>query len=363
MIESNTIAKGIIKGAIGLVILYLLYIGFSKIAEIFVYLIISLVLCLMLNPLIQFLKNKLKFKNLLAVITSFLLLFLLLFGLISMIVPLISSQSQSLSLLNPITIQDNILFSYNEIQRYLLTKGIDLSNLISADDIFSKFDFNFIPQILNNFLSILSSFGVGLFAVLFITFFFLKEMPTFIAGFKLILPEDKKERILNSLEKVNQLLSRYFIGLMLQLTIVFILCYIVLLFVGVNHAFTIAFVCALFNIIPYIGPLLGMIFASILTMISRIGSDFQTEVLPATLWVIFGFLIVQLIDNNVNQPLIFSNSVKSHPLEIFIIILIAGLLMGITGMIIAIPLYTIIKVFAKEFYSDNKIVWLLTRKL
>jgi predicted PurR-regulated permease PerM len=74
-------------------------------------------------------------------------------------------------------------------------------------------------------------------------------------------------------------------------------------------------------------------------------------------------MIVQAIENNVSQPLIFATSVNSHPLEIFIITIISGLLMGITGMIIAVPLYTIIKVFAKEFYPNNKIVWLFTRKL
>lgn len=363
MIESNIIAKGIVKAVLVLVLLYLCWIGLTKIAEVFVYFTIAIILSLMLNPFIQFLKNKLKFKNIFAVLSAFLLLFLILFGLISMIVPLISSQSKSLALLNPTAIRLNIMLTYNEFKNYLLSKDILLEKIFSLDDLFTKLDLNFIPQILNNFVSFLSSFGVGLIAVLFITFFILKELPTFINGFKSILPDNQKDKILSSLDKVYQLLSRYFIGLMLQLTIVFLLCFIVLLIIGVEHAFTIAFICALFNVIPYVGPLLGMILAASLTMISRISGDFQTEVLPTTLWVIFGFMLVQLVDNYFTQPFIFSNSVKSHPLEIFIIVLIAGLLLGITGMIVAIPLYTIIKVFAKEFYPENKVVKLLTRKL
>jgi predicted PurR-regulated permease PerM len=72
---------------------------------------------------------------------------------------------------------------------------------------------------------------------------------------------------------------------------------------------------------------------------------------------------VQLIDNNINQPLIFSKSTKSHPLEIFLVILIAGFISGILGMIIAVPLYTIIKVIAKEFFPENSIVKLITKNI
>lgn len=363
MITSDTIAKGIIKGSIGLAIIYFLALGFLKIFEVFIYFVVAIILTLMLSPLIKFLKTKLKMKNLLAVFFSFLFVFLFIFGIIMMIAPLISSQSKSLALLNPESIQRNLLITYNDLQIFLFSKGIDLSQIIHVEDLFTKIDFHFVPSLLNGFVGFLSSFGIGLVAVLFITFFFLKDLPIFIAGFKSILPEKQKDKILISLEKVNHLLSRYFLGLLAQLLIVFTLNFIVLLIVGVDYAFTIAFICALFNLIPYLGPLIGMVFAATLTMISHIGFDFQTEILPKTIGVVVGFMIVQAIDNNLSQPFIFSNSVNSHPLEIFIITIISGLLMGITGMIIAIPLYTIIKVFAKEFYPNNKIIWLFTRKL
>ena len=98
-------------------------------------------------------------------------------------------------------------------------------------------------------------------------------------------------------------------------------------------------------------------------MINNLGADFQSEILPTTIYVMIGFWIVQIIDNNVSQPLIFSNSVNSHPLEIFLVILIAGFLFGIMGMIIAVPLYTILKVIGKEFLPDNKIVQILTKNI
>ena len=101
----------------------------------------------------------------------------------------------------------------------------------------------------------------------------------------------------------------------------------------------------------------------VLTMTNNIGADFQMVILPITIKVMIGFVVVQLIDNFVNQPLIFSSSVKSHPLEIFLIIIIGGLLFGIIGMVVAVPAYTAIKVIAKEFLSEYKVVQRLTKNL
>lgn len=185
----------------------------------------------------------------------------------------------------------------------------------------------------------------------------------FILGAKKLIPNSHEDQILNSLEKINHLLSRYFIGLLLQLFIVFLLYLIVLFIFGVPNALVIAFLCAVLNIIPYIGPLIASVLAAILTMLSNLGSDFQSEILPTTIYVLVGFWIVQIIDNNLSQPIIFSKSVSSHPLEIFLVILIAGFLFGILGMIVAVPLYTIIKVIGKEFFPENKIIQLLTKDI
>jgi predicted PurR-regulated permease PerM len=209
----------------------------------------------------------------------------------------------------------------------------------------------------------ISSFGVGLASVFFITFFFLKDKVHFIETLKKLIPDSHEEPIINSLDKINHLLSRYFIGLLLQLSIVFVLYLIVLSIFGISDAVIIAFLCAVLNIIPYIGPLIASILAAVLTMISHLGNDFQTDTLPTTIYILIGFWIVQLIDNNLSQPFIFSKSVSSHPLEIFLVILIAGFLSGILGMVIAVPLYTILKVIGKEFFPNNVVIQLLTKNI
>ena len=86
-----------------------------------------------------------------------------------------------------------------------------------------------------------------------------------------------------------------------------------------ENSIVIAFLCALLNLIPYVGPLIGGVLMLFLTMSSNLGQDFQEVILPTTIYVMIGYVIAQLIDNFLSQPLIFSNSVKSHPLEIFLI--------------------------------------------
>jgi predicted PurR-regulated permease PerM len=195
------------------------------------------------------------------------------------------------------------------------------------------------------------------------TFFFLKDRISFVIAFKKIIPDSHETQILNSLDKINHLLSRYFIGLLLQLFIVFVLYLIVLLIFGIQNAIVIAFLCAILNIVPYLGPLIASVLAALLTMLNYLGNDFQSEILPVTIYVLIGFWIVQMIDNNLSQPIIFSKSVSSHPLEIFLVILIAGFLSGIVGMIIAVPLYTILKVIGKEFFPNNIVIQLLTKNI
>jgi predicted PurR-regulated permease PerM len=144
-----------------------------------------------------------------------------------------------------------------------------------------------------------------------------------------------------------------------------VLYFIVFLIFGVENALIIALLCAVFNIVPYVGPIIATFVAGILIMINSIGTgaDFASETLPTTIYVLIGMLVVQLIDNNISSPLIFSKSTNSHPLEIFLVILIAGILFGITGMIIAVPFYTSLKVIGKEFLPENRIIKTLTKNL
>ncbi|HWS60176.1 MAG TPA: AI-2E family transporter [Flavobacterium sp.] len=363
MITSKIITTGILR-AIGFLVLTSLLVYFLyQIQSVLIYLLVALILTLIGNPFLDFFKKKLKFKHTLATIATLSIFVMLIAGFILMFIPLIISQGHNLSLLKTVEIENNITQLTNQTLAYLESHNIDTSKMIKEANIGSKINLNFIPTFLNSVIGTIGSFGMGLASVLFIAFFFLKDRLLFVKNIKKLIPDSHEDQILNSLHKINHLLSRYFIGLLLQLFIVFLLYLIVLSIFGIPNLLIIAFLCAVLNIVPYIGPLIASILAAILTLLSNLGSDFQTVMLPTTIYVLIGFWIVQVIDNNLSQPLIFSKSVSSHPLEIFLVILIAGFLSGILGMIVAVPLYTILKVIGKEFFPENKLIQLLTKDI
>ena len=359
--NSNAITNGLLKAlAIIIGVFVLLYFLYS-IQSILVYIAIAAVISLIGSPIIRFLKEKLKFPNTLAVITTMFLFLGILSGLISMFIPLIVKQGENLSLLNIEQLQSNIQNLLIQINDYFLAKGIDILNELKHADLFKNI--TAIPNLLNSVIGTVGNISIGLFSVIFITFFFMKDTHIMENSIYVMVSDKNENKLKKSLSTINNLLSRYFIGLVFQITILFIIYIITLAIFGIENAIVIAFLCALLNLIPYVGPLIGGVIMLFLSMSSNLGQDFQTVILPTTIYVMIGYVIAQLIDNFLSQPLIFSNSVKSHPLEIFLVIMIGGVLFGVTGMIVAVPTYTAIKVILKAFLSDNKIVKSLTKDL
>lgn len=361
--NSKTIANGIVRAVLILALISIIIYFLYKIQLVIAYILVSIILSMIGTPIVDFLRKKLKFKLTTAVVFTLLFYGLIIFGFIMMFIPLITTQGQKLSLLDSNALQSQINELTIEIKSFLDNRGLNGSKLMKEYNLVSKLNFNFLSDFLNNTLNTISNIGMGLASVFFITFFFLKERVIFLRIFKYVLPDEHEEKILNSVSQINVLLSRYFLGILLQLFIIFILYLIVLLIFGVENAFIIAFLCAFLNIIPYVGPLIGTVLAVVLTLLGNFTGTFTHEMLMTTIYVMIGFFAVQFIDNNISQPYIFSNSTKSHPLEIFLIILIFGFLFGILGMIIAVPVYTILKVVGKEFLPENRIIQSLTKDL
>ena len=359
--KPNTVTKGILK-AIAIIVGVLLLVYFLyKVQAIIVYLVISVVISLIGRPIIRFLKHKLKFPNTVAVISTMLLFLGILSGLISMFIPLIVKQGENLSLLNIEQLQNTIEHLLTQINDYFLAHNIDILNELKNADLFKNV--TAIPTLLNSVIGTVGSLSIGLFSIIFITFFFMKDTHLVENSIYIMVSDKSEGKLRKSIETIKNLLSRYFIGLVFQITILFVIYTGTLLIFGIENAIVIAFLCALLNLIPYVGPLIGGILMLFLTMSSNLGQDFQTEIVPTTIYVMIGYIIAQLIDNFLSQPLIFSKSVKSHPLEIFLVIMIGGVLFGVTGMIVAVPTYTAIKVILKAFLADNKIVQSLTKNL
>ncbi len=359
--NSKIIANGILRALATITVILLVLFFLYKIQSVIVYLVIAGILSLIGRPLLKLLTEKMRLPRILGVVIVMVVFFLALVGIISMFIPLIKEQGHNISLLNTDELRRRIFNLFHEIDVYFSARRIHLFKGLKDVD-FTQ-NLASIPSLLNSLMSVVGSFSIGLFSVLFITFFFLKDSDIPPRIFHMLTPDDKEAKISKSLKKINELLSRYFIGLIIQISILFTIYSFTLLLFDIRSAVVIAFLCALLNLIPYLGPLIGGALMLLLTMTSSLEYDFQTHILPVTIYVLIGYVIAQLIDNFFSQPFIFSKSVKSHPLEIFLVIIIGGLLFGITGMVFAVPSYTVIKVILKEFLPDNQIVKILTQGL
>ncbi|MDO5606822.1 MAG: AI-2E family transporter [Capnocytophaga sp.] len=357
--NSKIIANGILR-AIGIIVLILLT-GYALylLQSILLYIVLALIISLIGRPMTNFFNTKLKFKNkTVCVILTMSIFIILTLGIFSLFIPLLVSQSKNLSLLNINQLKYNIDQISSQISNKFgfeeQFKNLDISQIFRFEDI---------PNIINSIVGFIGNFGIGFLSVLFITFFFMKDGDRMLQSGLSLFSRPLANRITSSIEKINDLLSRYFVGLIMQISILFVIYTIILLIFGVENAFIIAFLCSLLNLIPYLGPVIGFVLMALLTMSSNINSDFNTVTLPTTIYVLIGFLIGQLIDNFFSQPFIFSNSVKSNPLEIFLVILVSGTLLGVIGMVIAVPAYTVIKVILKEIFPGNRLVRFMTKNI
>jgi len=216
------------------------------------------------------------------------------------------------------------------------------------------------------FSSVIGFFGnllIAVMSILFIAFFFLREQGLFDRMLASVVPNHYEAQTVQAINESSKMLIRYFLGVLLQITVITVFVSLVLTFLGVKNALLIAFFAALMNVIPYVGPLFGGTFGAIITISSNLDLPFYSAMLPLLIKVLAVIAIMQLLDNFILQPTIFGRSVKAHPLEIFIVVLIGAKLGGILGMVVAIPAYTILRVIGKVFFSEFKVVQRITAGL
>lgn len=218
-----------------------------------------------------------------------------------------------------------------------------------------------ITGMLGSVVSVVADVGVGLFAVVFISFFFVKDEGLFARIVTALTPDRIEASVAEAIADIEHLLSRYFVGLIIEMAAVALVDFLGLWAVariGFGYALGIGFIAGLLNIIPYVGPLIGEVLGVLLCVVLKYGAGVGLDV---NIWmfaliVLAVMLTAQLIDNFVLQPLIYSSSIQSTPLEIFIVMLMAGHMGGAVGMLAAIPAYTVVRVIAGRFFYDKKIV-------
>ncbi len=212
----------------------------------------------------------------------------------------------------------------------------------------------------------LNKFGdifIGVFSIFFIGFFFLREQGLFVNIIKSIVPTQYETQTHLAVDETSKLLIRYFIGILVQVTSITIIVSLSLTILGVKNALLIGFFAGIMNVIPYVGPIIAAAVGMVITLSSNMELSFYDEMIPLLTKVGIVFIATRLIDDIILQPNIFSKSVKAHPLEIFIIVLVGAKVGGILGMVLAIPFYTAFRVIGKVFLSEFKVIQSLTRNM
>lgn len=358
MKNNNALKTIFILVAIACAIWFIWYIR-----QIVLYFILASVLTLMIKPLVRRLdKITVKGKHLPRVVTASVgmsSVFLVFFLIIKLFTPLISTEVESIRSIDgdqlwqvvrkPIINADNFLNTSNirfsdtmTNREYVREQFIDLVNP------------NKISTTFGNVISGLGNMLYGLFVILFITFFLLKEDDLTQTALFRITPKSMHDNIIDFSKEVSTKLSRYFLGVLVETLLFGTLVSIGLAILGIENALVIGLLAGLLNVIPYVGPIIGGIIGVLIagsTNLDMIG-DISYFILLGSVMAVF--IISQVIDNVVFQPIIYSTSVSAHPLEIFLVLMIAGQVGGIVGMVFGVPAYSTIRIAVNEIIKFAK---------
>ena len=371
MASKNWLSPRSLLVLVGVVLLGLLVWRFSSIVA---YILIASVFSLIARPLVHLLGRirigKLQIPISVRALITLLIIWVVFFSFFRIFIPLVANEAQELSNIDTALVIEAFekpivsLEVWYEKMNFGGEGALSLREQLQAG-LVSVLNINVISDLIATVASILGNFAWALFAISFITFFLLREDKLITSYIITVVPEKMVEAFRRALESVKHLLRRYFVGILLQMTGILIMVTLGMIIVGVGFrlGLVIGLVAAVLNIIPYLGPWIGACLGIILGVAANLELEFATQLLPLIGYMTLVFAITQLTDNLVFQPVIFGNSVYAHPIEIFIVIMMAGSLAGIVGMILAIPTYTVVRVFAKEFFNNFRVVQKLTEKI
>jgi predicted PurR-regulated permease PerM len=364
------IGKYILLG-LGIAVLVFLFWYFRLIIA---YIMIAVVLSLIGKPLVDILE-KVRYKKFylpswFRALFTVVVLWGVFFLFFRIFIPIIGSQASSLARIDVETMVNNLEEPMRELENILISLNLDEFKDKSLPEYATEklsgiLNYNMISSFFRGLAMLLGNIFIAVFAITFITFFFLKDNELFVEGVIVLVPTKHEEATRKVISSIKYLLTRYFAGILLQITGIIILITLGLWIVGVGFqtALVIGLLVGIFNVIPYVGPLIGMVLGLALGALTHLDMHFYNELLPLLGFMLLVFILVQVVDNILFQPLIYASSVLAHPLEIFLVLLIAGSFAGILGMFLAIPVYTVIRVIGKEFFNNFKLVKRLTENI
>lgn len=329
-------------GIIGIIIL--LYISYL-IVDILIMIAFSVLVSLIFNPLVRLIESR-GTQRLTSVIIVFLLSGFVIFIGLYVFIPKIIGQ---LNALGELLSKENVNQVFVDVQEIIQNSIpiIDSSNLASRlSEIFSDLIFSSVDNISNIVSSIFSVLAISV-IVPFMTFFMLKDSNKIIKGIVNVMPNRYFEMTYLVIYKIRLQLGRFVRGWLFDAFVVGALSAIGLSILGIKNAISIGVIAGVGHLIPYFGPIVGGLPAIIISLI-QFG---DLSMLPG---IVIMFTLVYTIDNGLIQPNVFSKSTDIHPLMIIILILVGSKIMGVLGMLLAVPTATIVKTATREIYLGIK---------
>ncbi|QZT39016.1 AI-2E family transporter [Halosquirtibacter xylanolyticus] len=364
----NQRTRNILIG-IGFIFLALLLWYFS---DIVIYILIASVLSVLGRPIKNLLEKihirKWRMGDNLSSALTLIALWIVIIGFFSFLIPMFASEAKELSNVNVHSVVAYIKDAAEQLTTnypFIKLPSLDEQSLVemAKGELSQAFDLSKMTNIFSSVFGTLGSLLILSFSVSFILFFFLRDENMFTDGIMLFVPSEYESKVRNILHSTSSLLKRYVIGIILEILGIMIFDTIgfTVIGLGFSHAVVVATFAGLMNVVPYVGPWIGAIFGVLVAIATNVQSPFMEVTLPLIGLVLLVAALSQIADNIVFQPLIYSNSVKAQPLEIFLVILMAGSVAGVPGMILAIPGYTVIRVVLREFFYGFSFVRKLTQ--
>jgi len=332
--------------------------------KILIYILVSAVLSIIGQPLVDFFQSlrwkKISFPRGLAAFFTLIFMLGIAAGFFKVIIPMLANQAGFLYSLDIELISDALNEPLQKFDQFFRSfKIIGNDETISSrllKEFVSITTFDRFSKLFSSVFNLVTEVVVALLSVSFITYFFLREKHLFSSMVLFFTPKPYKEEAQLILYESKVLLRRYLSGLVIDLSCVFVLISACMMVFGLENALTIGFFAGILNVIPYVGPIIATFIGVFLGVSVNIEMDFYTQMLPLILKIVGVFIVVNTIDISVLQPYIFAGSIRSHPLEIFLIFIVAGTIGGVFGMIVAIPAYTVIRIIAKQFLTRSEFI-------
>ncbi len=339
MNDSQNVVINVSTGAlVKILIAGLLLIVLYVIRDIVFMVLIAMILASALDPLVEWLYHRAKFPRGLSVILVYLLLLLLLGLIIYFLTPAIARDFSQLSGRFD-EFRDQISMRADAVSSLLDKLGLS-SSLVTLGSSFNNLTKNFFQTTLGVVNGLAQLIGVLVF-----TFYLISSESGMKNFIKSLVPFKHQAYVMNLTDKIEKKIGYWLLGQLILSSAIFIFTFLALLLLGVKYALALSLLAGFFEIIPYLGPILSAVPAILVAFV-------QSP--PLAVFVIIAYIVIQQAENYILVPKIMGKTVGANPLVILLAVLVGFKIMGIIGMLMAVPIVGALGVFLNDFRDGRR---------